>query len=84
MTIILSYTYITKKKYGKDRIHDVFDRLSPEFEWLESYNMPEYMVSWNVEISYGHVENLKLKAFALIIKSIIFVVVIISLTRIDD
>ena len=26
--------------------------------------MPKYMASWNVEISYGHVVNLKLKAFA--------------------
>ena len=53
MTIILSEIVISKKKYGKDRINDIDDSLLPDFEWLESYNVPEYMVSWNVENSVG-------------------------------
>jgi len=32
MTIILSEIVITKKKYGKDRIHDIDDSLLPDFE----------------------------------------------------
>ena len=53
MTIILSEIDITKIRYDKGWIYDVVDSLLSDFEWLESYNMPEYMVSLNVGNSVG-------------------------------
>ena len=42
MTIILSEIDITKIRYDKGWIYDVVDSLLSDFEWLESYNIPEY------------------------------------------